>query len=197
MSIIKAIKHVLGLSATPANNFVLDASADNGTMKLARGNGQDIMTVDAAGVVVFAQGAKMRPVVVAAYASANSGAVSSGVAAKVPLNGVDFDSHGCFNAANNRIIPKVAGWYRISGAVYAQGAGITNIVPQIKRNGVLGSTAEFIPLPSGTDIKMGVSAIMWFNGTTDYVELWGSITGSSGLKFWAGSVLDINLIYTD
>jgi len=53
MSLIKAIKAQLGLSVTPANNFVLDASADNGTMKLARGNAgattQDIMTVDAAG----------------------------------------------------------------------------------------------------------------------------------------------------
>lgn len=57
MSLLRAIKAQLGLSATPANNFVLDASADNGTMKLARGNAeatvQDIMTVDAAGKVAF------------------------------------------------------------------------------------------------------------------------------------------------
>ena len=38
MSLIKAIKHQLGLSVTPANNFTLTAEADNGTMKLARGN---------------------------------------------------------------------------------------------------------------------------------------------------------------
>lgn len=53
MSLLKTIKAQLGLSVTPANNFCLDASADNGTMKLARGNAgattQDIMTVDAAG----------------------------------------------------------------------------------------------------------------------------------------------------
>lgn len=57
MSLIKAIKQQLGLSVTPANNFTLDASADNGTMKLARGNAgattQDIMTVDAAGGVAI------------------------------------------------------------------------------------------------------------------------------------------------
>ena len=53
MSLIKTIKAQLGLSNTPANNFTLDASADNGTMKLARGNAgattQDILTVDASG----------------------------------------------------------------------------------------------------------------------------------------------------
>lgn len=62
MSLIKSIRQQLGLSGTPANNFTLDASADNGTMKLARGNAgattQDIMTVDAAGKVAFPQMAR-------------------------------------------------------------------------------------------------------------------------------------------
>lgn len=55
MSLIKSIKQQLGLSVTAANNFTLDASADNGTMKLARGNAgattQDILTVAAGGGV--------------------------------------------------------------------------------------------------------------------------------------------------
>ena len=59
MSLIKTIKAQLGLSNTPANNFTLDASADNGTLKLARGNAgattQDILTVDANGKAVFTQ----------------------------------------------------------------------------------------------------------------------------------------------
>jgi hypothetical protein len=44
-----------GDSADNTKNFVIDASADNGTMKLARESGQDIMTVDAAGKVAFPQ----------------------------------------------------------------------------------------------------------------------------------------------
>ncbi|MEN6407890.1 MAG: hypothetical protein ABFC77_15660 [Thermoguttaceae bacterium] len=55
MSLLRAIKAQLGLSVTPANNFTLDASADNGTMKLARNSGQDIMTVDAGGRCGFPQ----------------------------------------------------------------------------------------------------------------------------------------------
>ena len=59
MSLLKTIRAQLGLSVTPANNFVLDASANNGTMKLARGNAgattQDIMTVAADGKVAFPQ----------------------------------------------------------------------------------------------------------------------------------------------
>ena len=59
MSIIKSIMQQIGLSSTPANNFTLDASANNGTMKLARGNAgattQGIMTVDAGGRCGFSQ----------------------------------------------------------------------------------------------------------------------------------------------
>jgi hypothetical protein len=59
MSLLRAIKAQLGLSVTPGNNFVLDASADNGTMKLARGNAgattQDVMTVAANGKPSFSQ----------------------------------------------------------------------------------------------------------------------------------------------
>lgn len=59
MSLLKIIRQQLGLSGTPTNNFTFDASAANGTMKLARGNAgattQDILTVDAAGVVGLPQ----------------------------------------------------------------------------------------------------------------------------------------------
>lgn len=62
MSLLKTIKAQLGLSGTPGNNFTLDASADNGTMKLARGNAgattQDVMTVAANGKPSFPQLAK-------------------------------------------------------------------------------------------------------------------------------------------
>ena len=55
MSLIHAIKAQLGLSNTPANNFHLDASAADGTLKLRRGNAdaptQDILTVAPNGTV--------------------------------------------------------------------------------------------------------------------------------------------------
>ena len=63
MSLLKIIKAQLGLSTTPANNFVLDASAQDGTLKLSRGNEgattQDVLVVDAAGKVTFPVGSQM------------------------------------------------------------------------------------------------------------------------------------------
>lgn len=81
MSLIKFIKAQLGLSVIPANNFTLDASADNGTMKLARGNAgattQDIMTVDAAGTT------SLRALAVPNYADDAAAA-----AAGIPVGGL-------------------------------------------------------------------------------------------------------------
>jgi len=55
---VTATKLQTGVSGTNTHNFLLDASAADGTMKLGRGNGQDIMTVDAVGKVAFPQNAQ-------------------------------------------------------------------------------------------------------------------------------------------
>ncbi len=63
MSLLKIIKAQLGISSTPANNFTLDASAQDGTMKLSRGNAgattQDVMVVAGDGKVTFPAGSQM------------------------------------------------------------------------------------------------------------------------------------------
>jgi len=68
----------MGDSVTPANNFVLTAEANDGTMKLARGNQgvttQDIMTVAANGTVSL---------ILVEYA--NDGAAATG---GVPIGGL-------------------------------------------------------------------------------------------------------------
>lgn len=60
MSILRTIRAQLGLSNTETQNFTLTAEAQDGSMKLARGNAgattQDILTVDAAGKVRAEQG---------------------------------------------------------------------------------------------------------------------------------------------
>lgn len=60
MSLLKSISQQLGLSSTATQNFTLTAAAADGTLKLARGNAgattQDILTVDANGVVASVQG---------------------------------------------------------------------------------------------------------------------------------------------
>ena len=55
MSLLNTLRVKLGLSNTASHNFTLTAEADDGSMKLARGNPgattQDILTVDASGAI--------------------------------------------------------------------------------------------------------------------------------------------------
>lgn len=57
MSLLKIKKSQIGTSGTATNNFTITAEADNGTMKIARGNAgattQDILTVDASNNLVL------------------------------------------------------------------------------------------------------------------------------------------------
>lgn len=117
MSIIRAIKHRLGLSATPANNFVLDASADNGTMKLARESGQDIMTVDAAGKVAFPQNAQTWQDVKASRAFATDYTNNTGLPITVRVSG-----EGTVATSSAQLIPTVGGVALPKNMIYAVAA---------------------------------------------------------------------------
>ena len=73
MSILKSIRHQLGLSATATHNYTLDASADDGTMKLAQGNAgattKDVLNVDASGNITIDQNLTVLGTVTAAIAN--------------------------------------------------------------------------------------------------------------------------------
>lgn len=60
MSMLSVIKAKLGQAANTAYNFLFDASAADGTLKLVRENGQQVMTVDVNGKVAFPQGMAQR-----------------------------------------------------------------------------------------------------------------------------------------
>lgn len=60
MSMLNVIKAKLGQAANTTYNFLFDASAADGTLKLVRENGQQVMTVDANGKVAFPQGMAQR-----------------------------------------------------------------------------------------------------------------------------------------
>jgi hypothetical protein len=107
MSLIKAIKAQLGLSVTPANNFALDASADNGTMKLARNSGQDILTVDASGRVGFPQSA-------IGFEGSSTAVIPNNTVTLINNYTLTQNRGNAFNPATGIFTAPVAGWYNFS-----------------------------------------------------------------------------------
>jgi hypothetical protein len=102
-------------------------------------------------------------------------AISSGsqaISANTPTAAIgmseSLDSDGCFDG--NRFTPNVAGWYLISGQVNIPTSG-GHRAAYIYRNGAL---SEYYVTTEGggtATTLLQVSGMIFFNGTTDYVEI--------------------------
>jgi hypothetical protein len=106
-----------------------------------------------------------------AYLSANQTGIASATQTKVALNVEDFDTNNCFSTANSRFTPTVAGYYQFNGVLYFSGTGSYTGCTVFK-NGVANISGSATNANSGEVIST-VSCILYLNGTTDYVELYG------------------------
>jgi hypothetical protein len=101
-----------------------------------------------------------------AYANSATASFSNGIAKKVDLQIEDYDTDSCF--ASSRFTPNVAGYYFVTGAIRWE--NITSAQSFLFKNGAshsAGSSAQ-----AGT-YHTNVSDLIYLNGTTDYVELFG------------------------
>lgn len=113
--------------------------------------------------------------------SSNSGtSVNTGTFTKVALQSENFDTNNCFDSVTNyRFTPNVAGYYQINGEV---GLGVATYpcLACIYKNGsnyLYGSIGAF--QASAINTQSNVQAVIYLNGSTDYVELWIYQTSSS------------------
>ena len=113
--------------------------------------------------------------------------LSSSVATKVQLQNENFDTASCFdNVTNYRFTPNVAGYYQINGSIYVLSTGTTHsAIAIIYKNGSAyqGGSFQGTSAP-GVNAAGLVSSVVYFNGTTDYVELYAyaAITGTATLQ---------------
>jgi hypothetical protein len=118
-----------------------------------------------------------------AHANANQ-SVTSATYTKVLLQTEVFDTNNNFdNTTNYRFTPTVAGYYQINGVIRANGTGLTGIIASIYKNGnqySLGTATDGTVADSGQGV---VSEIVFLNGSTDYVELYGFVVAASGASF--------------
>jgi hypothetical protein len=112
---------------------------------------------------------------------------------KVQLNAENWDTASCFDSTTNyRFTPNVAGYYQINGGIYAGASGtITRIIIGLYKNGSINKMGNYMA-PITADSLRGVavvSSVIYLNGSTDYVELYGYIT-ATGPVFAGSSATD-------
>ena len=131
-----------------------------------------------------------------AYLSADQTGITDVTETKVQVNTESFDTDNCYdNSTNYRFTPTVAGKYYVYGRVAIdEAAGNTrNAIAYIYKNGSekARSFVNFHSSTSSTNDGEGasptVSAVIDFNGSSDYVELYGNHDVLSGTGKFQGN----------
>lgn len=168
-SAITAAQGGTGLTTLPANNLLLG----NGTgslVSIAPGTNGNVLTSNG---TVWLSGAL--PTFSAYQSSAQT--LPSATYTKVQYQTVEWDTSSNFDAVTNyRYTPQVAGYYQVSG-------GIAVAVSPTQMNLVAYKNGAFSKMLGGgatsTDRVEG-SAIIYMNGTTDYIEAYAiAVTGQA------------------
>ena len=185
MSTVKSKKLQVGTDASASNNFTIyQPGTPDGTLRIGVGNADsptEVGRFNSNGYV-----ASNAPAF-SATSSANTSA-SSGVLTKLVLNTEQFDTNSNFdNATNYRFTPTVAGYYQIN-AVLISPSNATATVADIYKNGSTYVSTVFYHPTVGVTQRFPISALIYLNGSTDYVELYGLQNGGTVLV--AGSMMN-------
>jgi hypothetical protein len=119
-----------------------------------------------------------------AYRGSSNQSVSTGTWTKAQLNTEDFDTANCFDSTTNyRFTPTVAGYYQINGSIAPDSSSAfgTGVYVAIYKNGTLYRASNVNNTSAGTASIPCISAVIYFNGSTDYVELYAYFAGGSGM----------------
>jgi len=111
--------------------------------------------------------------------TSNSVACTNGTSTKLTFSSVTTDTASCFSTATSRYTPNVAGYYQVSataGSVSAWSAAAFNAT-RLAKNGV--EFAGAVYSPSTNFNAASVSALVYLNGSTDYIELYAQQNSGS------------------
>jgi len=124
-----------------------------------------------------------------AYASSGT-SLTSNTATKLLFDTELFDTNN--NFASSRFTPTVAGYYQISGGFLAGLLTSSNNSCSIYKNGSVNLQGSGCGVVSGY-IRCNVSGLVYLNGSTDYVELYGlQSSGASVTTFFSQDSLWFN-----
>lgn len=167
------------LNAIPATAGAVNSTyiADNAVNTAEIAAGAVTQTKLATGV------AGTGPAFSACLATSNQ-SVTAATFTKVAFNSVIFDTASAWDAVNYRFKPLVAGYYQINATImFGQSGGTGNTaVTQIRKNGVSVGQNELVWSYNNAS-SLSVSHILYLNGSTDYVEIYGYNNAASSPVF--------------
>lgn len=116
-----------------------------------------------------------------AYLPTSNQSVTTGTWTKAALSAEDYDLDGTFDAVtNHRFTPTVPGYYQFNWCVAGQATNGTQYISALYKNGTLYSAGvRYFGAASTNTLYVPGSCIVYLNGSTDYVELFGQVVGTA------------------
>jgi hypothetical protein len=154
----------------------------SGILQLASADGTTAVTIDASQNVSFAKGFTVGATASPAFSAYQSSAqtLSSATATKIQFQTEEFDTASAFDSTTNyRFTPQVAGYYQVYGSVQSGGTPAT-AQTFIYKNGSVYKSGSFINTATSF-VTANIGAIMYLNGSTDYIEFYGAISVGQAL----------------
>lgn len=135
-----------------------------------------------------------------AYINTSSQSLTTGTWTKAQFQGEEFDTANAYdNATNYRFQPSVAGYYQINASCIFAGT-VTQAITSLYKNGSEFKRGNgFLTGTGVSSVSEGVSALVYLNGSTDYLETYVyaagtslSLTGSSAAYcYFQGSLVSM------
>lgn len=176
------------LTILDAKGDLISATAADTPARLAVGTNGQVLTADSTtstGLKWATASAASGPAFSAYRNFGTSGhqTVTNGVNTKVGLAAEYFDTDNCYDTSTFRFTPNKAGYYQLNMIFSWNGATLTRMTGDLFFNG--SQNARPVDVYSTAVGNSGGSVVKYFNGTTDYAELYVYMTGTS-LTLYAG-----------
>jgi hypothetical protein len=157
-------------SIVDAKGDLIGATANDTPARLAVGTNGQVLAADSTAATGLAWTTPSGPAF-RAYRTTSNQTFSQNTWTKIQLNGESYDTASCFDSTTNyRFTPNKAGYYQINGAPWDERSGTGLVYVGIWKNG---SEAALLGVnTSSTTQAIMVSDLIYFNGSTDYVELY-------------------------
>tara|TARA_R110002126_G_scaffold133061_1_gene277053 strand:+ start:282 stop:854 length:573 start_codon:yes stop_codon:yes gene_type:complete len=157
------------INADPTAGLKLVSSSSSDIQ--IQSNGVTVCTINADGLSMNTGTLAGNGPAFSAYTDADTQSISNATWTKVVLDTEEFDTNS--NFASSRFTPTVAGYYQINGQTNFGGISASgHQASSLYKNGARYKDGSQNPFDATDGSGSVVSALLYFNGSTDYVELY-------------------------